>query len=311
MLPSVQSDRALEISLLKAAGIPSGDDVDFHGSSFFQKHDSTSLPSPDVVREVASHSKDPKARLRTRPLPVFFPELGVCVKYGTEVTIAEGQCLLLIRSKLSQHVPVPEVYKWCKDDGQVFIYMELMNGVTLEKSWDGLDEGDRLAVCEQLRCMIAAWRGLGCTSDLTFIGHIGRQPLLDIIFESTCSPTAGPFLSVSEFHDYFTSSFGPRKHNRNRPPHPYRHFLPDDVPIAFTHADLHPSNILVSTGSTPRITAIIDWHQSGWYPAYWEYCKARWTSEIGSEWEIKYLPLIVDPHECYDYWDYFVLAHGT
>jgi aminoglycoside phosphotransferase (APT) family kinase protein len=78
----------------------------------------------------------------------------------------------IIRSKLSQHVPVPEVYKWCKDDGQVYIYMEFIDGVTLEKIWDGFNEEDRLAVCEQLRCMVDAWRSLEYDSDPAFIDRL-------------------------------------------------------------------------------------------------------------------------------------------
>ncbi|KAH3913092.1 hypothetical protein HBI56_087890 [Parastagonospora nodorum] len=293
------------------ASFPYDDEVVFLDSSFLKKYDLTSLPSPSAVREVASRSKDPRAKRRNRPLPVYFPSLSLCVKYGTEVTIAEGQCLLFIRSRFLQDIPVPEVYKWCKDDGQVFIYMELIDGVTLEKSWEGLEEEDRLAICEQLRRMINALRSLECDSNVAFIGHVGRQPLLDVIFESSCSPTAGPFSSVSEFHDWFTFSYGPRKHDRNQPPHPNRQFLPDEVPIVFTHADLHPSNIIISPGIHPQVISIIDWHQSGWYPAYWEYCKARWTSHIGKEWEATYLPLFVDRHDCYNYWDSFVLARGV
>jgi hypothetical protein len=177
MVPHTQLDEALELSPhLKVAGLPYDDEVDFRDSSFFQKHDLTSLPTPNAVREVASRSKDPRTKRRNRPPPVYFPSLGLCVKYGTEVTIAEGQCLLFVRSKLSQHVPVPEVYKWCKDDGQVFIYMELMDGVTLEKSWESFNEENRLAVCEQLRCMVDAWRSLGCDSDSAFIGKLMLAP---------------------------------------------------------------------------------------------------------------------------------------
>jgi hypothetical protein len=144
-------------------------------------------------------------------------------------------------------------------------------------------------------------------------GHVGKQPLLDMIFTDTCSPTAGPFSSVSEFHDWFTSTYGRDRDVdvKDIPTHPYRSFLSDNFPIVFTHADLHPSNIIVSSGPNPRVVAIVDWHQSGWYPSYWEYCKARWTSWIGEEWETKYLPLFLDRHDCYDYWDYFVLARGA
>ena len=41
--------------------------------------------------------------------------------------------------------------------------------------------------------------------------------------------------------------------------------------IVFTHADLHFSNIMVSDG---HISGIIDWETAGWYPDYWEYCRA-------------------------------------
>jgi len=286
-------------------------DVLFHDSFSFQRLNTFAyLPSPTEVREVASRSANRGAKLRTRPPPVCFPSLGLLVKYGTEITSAEGQCLLFLRKKLPT-VPVPKVFGWCEDDDQVFIYMELMEGITLEKSWDTLPEDDRLALCQQLRGMIDSWRRLSCDLTPPYIGHVNKQPLLDVVFTNTCSPTAGPFSSVSKFHDWFTSSYGPRRDNPNIPPHPYRYFLPDDVPIVFTHGDLHPSNIIVSFGPNPRVVAIIDWHQSGWYPAYWEYCKARWTSWIGKEWESKYLPLILDRHDCYDYWDSFILARGA
>lgn len=40
-------------------------------------------------------------------------------------------------------------------------------------------------------------------------------------------------------------------------PDPFRHLLQDNSPT-FTHADLHPSNIIVSTDKPYRIVAIID-----------------------------------------------------
>jgi aminoglycoside phosphotransferase (APT) family kinase protein len=35
--------------------------------------------------------------------------------------------------------------------------------------------------------------------------------------------------------------------------------------LVFTHGDLVPRNILVQDG---HVTGVIDWGQSGWYPAY-------------------------------------------
>jgi hypothetical protein len=61
------------------------------------------------------------------------------------------------------------------------------------------------------------------------------------------------------------------------------------TPSTSSAGDLQRSNILTtSEGQHPsHVLAIIDWHQSGWYPAYWEYCKAQWTVEPGDEWVTK------------------------
>jgi hypothetical protein len=145
--------------------------VVFRDSSFFKRPNALlSLPTPTEVREVASHSGNPRAKLITRPPPVHFPHLGLLVKYGTEVTLAEGQCLLFIRNTLSEVVPVPEVYGWCKDDDQVFIYMELVEGMTLEKSWNTMIEGEKTSICQELRNMVNAWRGIKQDSWPPFIG---------------------------------------------------------------------------------------------------------------------------------------------
>jgi len=83
--------------------------------------------------------------------------------------------------------------------------------------------------------------------------------------------------------------------------------LPDDVPIKFTHGDLHRGNILLSPiGTAPRVIAIIDWHQSGWLPEYWEFCKALCTTSC-DEWGQEYLQRILERSDVYDVWDYFMI----
>lgn len=78
--------------------------------------------------------------------------------------------------------------------------------------------------------------------------------------------------------------------------------------MVFTHADLDQSNILISSADDgpPRICAIIDWHQSGWYPEPWEYLKAKSVGRPDSDWTKEYLDSILVPPE-YDYmyaWEY-------
>ncbi|KAI1451421.1 kinase-like domain-containing protein [Annulohypoxylon moriforme] len=292
----------------------------FPQSQYFTNHKSSEeriLPSPAQVRAAGRDPTNPATCSTTRPPPVKIPSLALLVKYGSQVSIAEAECLILVRKYLPS-VPVPEVYGWCEDDKQTFIYMELVEGRTLEDSWGQLSEEEKVSICSELRNMANAWRELPqrLFSDAPFVGHIGKRPLSDWIFINSCAPTAGPFEGVSQFHDWFTSSFGrTQKHpDLPRQPHPYRSQLPDDAPITFTHADLHPSNIIVSrlSSDATRVVSVVDWQQAGWYPAYWEYCKSRWSwsDALGDSWANDYLPLILEHCTCYDYWDYFVGAYG-
>lgn len=115
-----------------------------------------------------------------------------------------------------------------------------------------------------------------------------------MIFEGRGNFGLGPFPDLPTFHDFLEqpnwseNRLKPSSHGTD----PWRHVLPDDDAIRFVHGDLNPKNILVSPEGTepPRVMAIVDWHQSGWYPAYWEYCKAKWTVDPTGEWATEALP---------------------
>ena len=297
----------------------------FKESTYFLRNGpESSLPLPAEVR--ANQGQGQYG-------PVQFESLNLLVKYGKDITVAEGQCLWALRRFLPSQVPVPEVYGWCEDNGEIFVYMELVKGVTLEKKWESLSEQEREIICDQLRVMSLSLRNLQQDPKDQFVGewlsrlnpqpnfqtncfqgHINRQPLLDIVFTCNTKPSAGPFASVKEFHDWlsYLTKRGKEMHwpDPSQIPDPCRHLLPDNSPITFTHADLHPSNIIVSTDNPCRVVAIIDWHQSGWYPDYWEYCKAVFTAEPDGEWEIKYIPRFLEVAECYDAWSYYPRTLG-
>lgn len=120
---------------------------------------------------------------------------------------------------------------------------------------------------------------------------------------------SGPFPSVKSFHDWYSQL--PARHlPKTNEPDLFRPILPDDSPIFFTHGDLHRSNIIVSAAGDdpPRILAIIDWHQSGWYPAYWEFCKASYSVPVGSDW-LEYLPPIFCPYDDYNIaWEFISMS---
>lgn len=80
--------------------------------------------------------------------------------------------------------------------------------------------------------------------------------------------------------------------------HPKRRGLPDDVPIVFTHANLSPTNIIISFSppQQPTIVSIVDWYQSGWYPVYWEACNSIGNTGLDSEWG-QTLPSVFAPYD--------------
>lgn len=264
------------------------------------------LPTPNEVRAQAALQQPAQ---NWPPDPVIFSDLNLLVKYGGLASEHEYHCLQMIRTHFGDEVPVPEVYGCYRDGDEVFIYMELIHGRTLEQRWDQLSENDRMDLCSQLRSMVAALREVKQASGEEFIGSITGGELLDRIFEGR---QVGPFASTSRLNDFLTQI------DWSQPPmqppedaYEMRSSLPDD-PITFTHSDLHRSNIMITPeGETPRILAIIDWQQSGWYPGYWESCKARWTVDPDDDWVSKYLPKIIEPHsEAYDAWNYICLCHG-
>ena len=86
---------------------------------------------------------------------------------------------------------------------------------------------------------------------------------------------------------------------------------PRSPSIVFTHADMTPANIILSMLSRDgfsSIAAIVDFEQSGWYPAYWEACKSISNASSDTEWA-KNLPAVLAPWgECLDTFDWMVSA---
>lgn len=72
----------------------------------------------------------------------------------------EGQCLYAVRHFLKGGVPVPEIYGWRTDGGEVFLYLQLLRGQTLEQAWEAMGMEDRVRVCQELRTCLSSLRRL-------------------------------------------------------------------------------------------------------------------------------------------------------
>lgn len=128
-----------------------------------------------------------------------------------------------------------------------------------------------------------------------FRGSITRGRLIDYVFESM--PPGGPFKSIKEFNDWFSALPQRWLPDSRKFQDPYREFLPDSGAIRLTHGDLHRGNIMVSLTNPPCVLAVVDWAHAGWYPSYWEYCKAQYTSHYAGEWANVWVPKFLSPHK--------------
>ena len=143
----------------------------FPQSSFFKVRETPHLPPPSTVRAINEQSGNVRATYFNRPPPVKIPELGLVIKYGADVTITEAQTQIMVREELDGQVPVPEVFGWTEDGGQVFIYMSIVEGDSLVERWGSMDESERRSICAELKDMSKAWRALEQQGHEPYIGE--------------------------------------------------------------------------------------------------------------------------------------------
>lgn len=147
--------------------------------------------------------------------------------------------------------------------GNRYILMTRCSGVRLCNVFRTLSAKERGVVLLHLRGFIDELRVIVPPKP----GHIGSTDYTPIHDEHVHSLPCGPFDSIADVH----------KAIRGGPDGPTGHDELDmmistqdsrSYQVKFTHGDLAFRNILYEHG---KITGIVDWESSGWYPDYWEY----------------------------------------
>ncbi|KAB8261536.1 kinase-like domain-containing protein [Aspergillus pseudonomiae] len=282
---------------------PTKTEMDFIDTSFFTTSPDRHLPEAAHVRALSMD-----IGIRAHPTPIKFENLNLIVKFGPHVTTLEALNLWMIKKVFHDRVPVPELFGWRIDtEGYVFIYMELIQGPTLQECWDCLSSMDKRAISSQLSLITKTLRRLEQDSSDQFIGSISRQHLLDYVFID--QPRTGPFPTLKAFNDWFASLHQLRFSHRYDDPN--RCLLPDIGDIKFTHGDLNRRNIIVSSTNPVQIV-VVDWQQAGWYPDYWEYCKALFTCWYEDEWRKDFIDKFLQPRtDVYFVFSEYTMAMGA
>jgi hypothetical protein len=149
--------------------------MEFRDSTWFKTHGLTrSLPTPDQVR---ARGADPT---HFRPI-TRFEELDLFVKYGRDITVSEALCLRAVKQLFpNDRVPVPEVYGWIVDGQDVFLYMQLVRGPTLQDRWGSMSYDDKQSVCSHLRLVLQTLRTTKQDPSMKFVGQSVSIPRLSM-----------------------------------------------------------------------------------------------------------------------------------
>ncbi|KAE8377791.1 hypothetical protein BDV26DRAFT_262940 [Aspergillus bertholletiae] len=181
--------------------IPNSPNFNIEDSTFFGKW--SQLPSPKEVRAQAEaqhllgvNPDNRKVHSSTapsvRPPPVIFGNMRLFIKWESAVGVSEAQYLYAVRQFLQDDVPVPEVYDWRTDGDEKFIYMEYIEGQTLEKVWDVMEPSDRVSICHELRTNIRTmWGGQAHSNLLRVQARHYDLTSITFLFALAAGETAG------------------------------------------------------------------------------------------------------------------------
>lgn len=245
-------------------------------SSFFDL-----APGDEVVTVLAK----PMARL------VLEYDFSVVIKSGHGVEPAEAEAMKLVSRHTS--VPVPKVYDTnFKDINKGSIEMSPVQGTTLEKTWDTMDEKTKESVCHQIWDYISQIRSIPSQYEGIFQCAADGSPSRDPVLEDLQSPPR-PLRSDSDLRARIYERYlhcGGRRYEHELP-----NMLPKSDRAVFAHGDIAPRNIMVDENG--KITGLIDWEWGGWYPDYWDYAQimrpafagdwSRWMERTAPErWDV-------------------------
>jgi thiamine kinase-like enzyme len=175
-------------------------------------------------------------------------------------------------------LPVPSIHatRYRFDAGVPFygeLEMDFMPGRTLISVWSELDERTKDRVCHDIWNLMSTIRAsVPRPADLppgryrTVDGSSSRDPLLGDNMDIAPTEFDDDVLRDRIYARYVAHNGLSYKDGKD-----LRNLLPRSDISVFTHGDLVPRNIMVD--EQYRITAVLDWESSGWFPDYWEYAQ--------------------------------------
>jgi hypothetical protein len=233
--------------------------------------DSLNLPLVDELRELIKRS-----------CVIWKPKMGchkIVLDAGSEIAVkiiqdmgdtTEYTTLQYVEKHLPE-IPAPRPLGLVAlGERYSVLFMSLMPGTTLAEAWPTLDHSLKCSVQEQLNCIFMSLRSFRPSESNVPLGGIAGEGCKDL--RRHVRSLKEPIWTVEDFDDWqfsnphFGSSIYIEALRKLSPP------LPPD--LVLSHNDLRPENItVVLEGGQCRVTGIVDWQYSGFYPTYYESTK--------------------------------------
>lgn len=183
-----------------------------------------------------------------------------------------------------------------RDEGELFLVMQRMPGLSLDQVWADLDNEVKSNITAELRTIFDDIRLLNCPWP-DFFGAAGGGPVPYFLFYTPDADNSisGPFADEDRFHSGLVGQYA-KNQNKNGYPGFKGVFYESHFcevlrghKVAFAHGDVQRKNIMVQVKGGPgepeasRI-ALVDWEDSGWYPEYWDYFVAYTSFQWDDDW---------------------------
>lgn len=254
---------------------------------------SPSLSLPDAIASLLAESEIIFTGLLATIVTVFRVSDTIALKVTSRNSAASESRTLHYLERHLPDFPAPRPHGIIQLGGYYLLFTTFMGSHNLKEVWPQLDDVQKRGISTQLDGVMSRLRSLPRPENTPF-GDVADGICTDL--RRGTRSNDNPITSAREFDDFVFSG------TQYATPS-YVQFLRNfkiDLPTqcVFTHGDLHPGNIIVEQAEDGswQIAGIIDWENSGFYPAYWEAVKMTncLVARDASDWYL-YLPESVAP----------------
>lgn len=165
-------------------------------------------------------------------------------------------------------VPAPRAHGFIKLGPFRVIFMSYIPGTTLAEVWPSLSQENKLSIQQQLDDIFRRLRCLRQDDGKTLGGVCGEGAKDYPAYHSAL------FRDVTTATEFSDLQFSAQHHGSNTYVALLRSLLAQDYGSVFSHGDLRRANIIVKRDPSDNghyiVAGIIDWEDSGFYPAYYE-----------------------------------------